>query len=378
MNIEVNPNIFIGANNPPVSILDALNEKYKKDLDQAAELRDAAKSVPERIEDDATEAKVTETILKMRGLKRAFEEAQKAERKPYNDQVKSINGFFVTKIESLEKERAIISARSGDYLDRKAALERRKLEEEVEKKREEARIALEAAQKAERERLAAENARKEQERLAAVAQAEKEQAERDKKAAEERAAIAIETEKRLARERKERESKDVADAEARAAQKVIDDAAMTAARAEREEAEKQRAEAIAQRDAARVQQRQAEDSADEAKREEKIATRDTKGALEDALRNEKRADRIEQKAEGPDADLARTRSEHGGVATVSRNWTCRIVDASKLDYKTLQPFVPLDIWEICLRKWMLLQPATQEARQMPGAVMEIEVTAQHR
>ena len=123
---------------------------------------------------------------------------------------------------------------------------------------------------------------------------------------------------------------------------------------------------------------QAEDSADEAKREEKIATRDTKGALEDALRNEKRADRIEQKAEGPDADLARTRSEHGGVATVSRNWTCRIVDASKLDYKTLQPFVPLDIWEICLRKWMLLQPATQEARQMPGAVMEIEVTAQHR
>lgn len=378
MNIEVNPNVFIGANNPPVNIVETLSEKYKRELDQAAELRDAAKSVPERIEDDETEAKATELILKMRGLERLLEDSQKAERKPYNDQVKSINGFFLTKIEVLEKERGVISVRSGEYLDRKAAAERRKLEEEAQKKREEARIALESAQKAEADRLAAEKARQEEERKAAVAKAEKEQAERDKKAAEERAALAIETEKRLARERKEREAQDQRDAEARAAQKVIDDAAMAKAKAEREEAEKEAAEARAKRDAARAEQRQAEDNAAEAKRDERTATRDSKGALDEALRNEKRADRIEQKSEGPDADLARTRSEHGGVATVSRNWTCRITDPTKLDYKTLQPFVPLEVWEVCLRKWMLLQPATQEARQMPGAVMEIEVTAQHR
>lgn len=389
MNIDVNPRELIGGNNPPINIVETLAEKYKRDLDQAAELKDAASAAPSRIDDDETEAKVSELILKMRGLERVFDDAQKAERKPFNDQVKTINGFFLTKIEPLAELREKLKARSGDYLDRKAAAERCKLEEEVEKKREEARVALAAAQKAEAERLAAENARKEEERKAEVARLEKEKAEQAKRDAEARAEAAKAEEKRLLEARKAREAQDLIDAKAklerdeaeearRAEQKIIDDAAMAKAKAEREEAEKERAAAVEKRDEARVQQRQAEDNAAEAKREERTATRDSKQALDSAVRDEKRADRIEQKVDGPDAELARTRSEHGAVATLSRNWVCRITDATKLDYKTLQPFVPLDVWEVCLRKWMLLQPATQEARQMPGAVFEIEVTAQHR
>ena len=135
MNEMLNPRGLIGDNFPPINILETLQEKYRKDLDQAAELRDAAINVPSVISDDETESKVSELILKMRGQERVFDEAQKAERKPYNDKVKEINGFFLTKIEVLEKERGVISVRSGEYLDRKAAAERRKLEEEAQKKR---------------------------------------------------------------------------------------------------------------------------------------------------------------------------------------------------------------------------------------------------
>ncbi len=368
----------IGDNNPPASIVETLAEKYRKDLDQAAELRDAANNAPAVISDDETEAKVSELILKMRGQERVFDEAQKAERKPYNDQVKAINGFFLTKIEPLTLLREKLKARSGDYLDRKAAAERRKLEEEAERKREQMRRDMEAAQKAEAERIAAENARREEERKAVEAKAAKERAEQERRDAEARAAIAIENEKKLARERKKREAQAERDAEARAAQKLLDDAAAAKAKAEREQAEQEATEAKAKRDAAREEQRVAEDNAAQAKREERVAIRDGKEAFDNALRSEKHADKLETKVDGPDADLARTRSEHGAVSTLSRTWVCRVVDKTKLDKNALWHLIATDAIEVAVRKWMLLQPATQEARHMPGAVFEIEVTAQHR
>ncbi len=378
MNIEVNPNVFIGANNPPVNIVETLSEKYKRELDQAAELRDAANNAPATISDDETEAKVSELILKMRGQERVFDEAQKSERKPYNDKVKEINGFFLTKIEPLTALRGKLTARSGEYLDRKAAIERRKLEEEAQKKREQAQRDIEAAQKAESERIAAEHARREEERKAVEAKAAKERAEQDRRDAEARAALAIENEKKLARERKDREAQAERDGEARAAQKVNDDAAAAKAKAERELAEQEAIEAKAKRDAAREEQRIAEDNAAQAKRDERVAIRDGKEAFENALRSEKHADNIETKVEGPDADLARTRSEHGAVSTLSRSWTYRVTDYDKLDKNALWSLIHRDAIDVAVRKWMLLQPATQEARQMPGAVFEIEVTAQHR
>jgi hypothetical protein len=368
----------IGDNKPPVSLVDTLAEKYKKELDQAAELKDAAESAPIKIDDDETEAKVSELILNIRGLERVFDDAQKEERKPFADTVKVINGYFLTKIEPLTALRDKLKARSGEYLERKAAAAKRALEEEAEKKREQAKRDLEAAQKAEAERIAAENARKEAQRKADEAEAAKVKAEQDRKDAEARREAALEAEKKLARERKEREAQAAKDAEAQAAQKLIDDAAAAKAKADREQAEKEAAEAKAKRDAAREEQRKAEDAAAQAKRDERLATRDGKEALDNAVRSEKHADKMESKAEGPDADLARTRSEHGAVSTMSRNWVCRVTDYDKLDKNALWGLIHRDAIDVAVRKWMLLQPTTQEARQMPGTVMEIEVTAQHR
>ncbi len=378
MNEHVEPRGMIGDNFPPENIAEIMGEKYKRELDQALELREAALAAPQSILDDETETKVSELILKMRGLERVFEDAQKAERKPHNEKVKSINGFFMTKIEPISEWREKLKARSGEYLDRKAAAERRRLEEESERRREQAKRDFEAAQKAEAERLAAENARKIEEQKAIEARAAKERAEQERCDAEVRAAAAIESEKRLAVERKERAEKERRDAEASAAQKLIDDAAALEARNAREQAEREATAAKLARDNAREEQRVAEDAAAAAKRDEKTATREGKEALENAVRSEKMANKITAKVDGPDADLARTRSEHGAVSTLSRSWVCTVTDYNKLDKVALWNLIHRDAIDVAVRNWMRLQQPTQEARQMPGATFEIEVTAQHR
>jgi hypothetical protein len=161
-----NPRIALGANNPPASILETMQEK---------------------IDDDETEAKASELILKMRGLERSLEDAQKAERKPFSDTVKQINGFFTTKIEVLEADRGKVAVKSEDYLLRKAAAEKSRLEAEAEKRRlESERLAREAAE-AEKKRLEAQRQREDEERKAREAEVARAKAVEDRRIAEEAA-----------------------------------------------------------------------------------------------------------------------------------------------------------------------------------------------
>ena len=398
-----NPRIALGGNNPPASILEAMQEKYKRQLDQAAELRDAAAQVPHIICDDETEAKASELILKMRGLERALEDAQKAERKPFSDTVKQINGFFTTKIEVLEADRGKVVVKSEDYLTRKAAAEKSRLEAEAEKRRlESERLAREAAE-AEKKRLEAQRQREDEERKAREAEAARAKAVEDRRIAEEAAekarleAIAMAERRKIAeaeevlRRQKVKEqqeldqkAKEERDAEA-AAQKVIHDKRMAEMRAEEDAAKERRRvadeEALAARAVAeeeRKKQREAEEQAALAKRGEASAGRDSRDALNAAVREEKKADRIEDKVRGPDADMARTRSEHGAVSTLTRSWTYRITDKDKLDRNALWHLIDTDAIRVAVGKWMHLQPATQEARKMDGAVFEIETNASHR
>ena len=87
---------------------------------------------------------------------------------------------------------------------------------------------------------------------------------------------------------------------------------------------------------------------------------------------EKRADKIATVVAGPEAELARTRSEPGAVSTLSRRWESGIVDRTKLDKDALWPFIHGDALEAALYKWMMAQP--QDKRVMAGASME-EVTS---
>jgi hypothetical protein len=181
----------------------------------------------------------------------------------------------------------------------------------------------------------------------------KEQAERDQQDAEKRRAQAAlekdEHEKRMAAMRVEEE----------------------AAKERRRQAEDEAAIARAKAEDERKRQRDAEEQAALAKRSETSAGRDSRDALNAAVREEKKADRIDDKVNGPEADLARSRSEHGAVGTLTRRWECRLVDRTVVDIVKLAPFINEDAISAAGYKWMMAQQ--QHHRSMRGFIME-EIT----
>lgn len=366
---------------------------------QVQELIDRAVTVPTKIEDDETHAKALELLKKGRVVHATLESTRKIEVEPHKQKVDQTNGVFKTRKEALEKAFEPVKKASEDYLLAKATAEKRRLEEEAEKKRlESERLQREAAE-AEAARLAAQKAREEEERKAKEAEEARLKAIRDKEEAERRA----EEEKRRAAEiaaqrkkmeeeeaerrrlAKEQQAKDEAEAAARKEQERIDreahEARMAklreeeaAAREAKKKADEEAAEARAKAEAERKAQREAEDRAAVAKREEKSAGRDSRDALDAAVREDRKADKIEEKVAGPEADLARSRSEHGAVGTLSRRWECTLVDRHKITpdaILALFPFINEEAISAAGYKFMMAQ--AQDKRRLPGFVME-EVT----
>lgn len=369
----------IGDNNPPLSLIEDLQTRYKYMLDQFAELMDAAAQAPDRIADDATHAKVIELIKKMRVLERQADGTREIEREPFAQKVTEVNGFFKTRIDPLKKQREILNERHEAYTKAKAEAEKRRLEEEAERRREEAAKALAAAQEAERIKREAEEAQRRAEEDARRAEEAKHKAIAEQKAAEERAAAAKAEEQRLAAERiarhaAEAKQKEIDDAQRaeREAQRQRDMEAAAKAKAGRETEEAAARKAREQATEARRQQQAAEDAAREAKADVKAAGRDEKSAMNEALREESRAGKLQTRADGPDAELGRARSEHGAVGTLNRRWVCRVTDRDRLDRNALWPFINGEAIDAALWKWM--QAQTPDKRVMAGAAMEIETT----
>ena len=373
-----------GHNNPPATLIEELQERYKSLLDQVAEVKDAAETVPDEITSEDVQTRVAELIKKMRFVEKTLDGARELEREPHAKKVTEVNGFFKTRIDPLEAMRKKLNERSQAFLEKKAAAERRRLAEEEERRREKAAADLAAAQEAERKKREAEEAQRKAEAEALAAQQARERAIQEQKDAEERARKAQVEEARLkaeaihraAIEAKRKEERDEQEKAERAEQKKRDDEAMATAKANREKEEAAAAVAKAEAAKALEERRNAEEATRIAKAEVKTAGRDEKAALDSAVREEKRADRIAEVIEGPEADLARTRSEHGAVSTLGRRWSSRIVNRDLLDKNKLWPFINGEAIEAALWKWMMAQEA--EKRVMAGAVMEIETSAQVR
>lgn len=371
----LNPEAVMGDNRPPVSLTEDLQARYKGMLDQFAELTDAASQAPEKIADDITHAKVLELIKKMRVLEKQADGTREIEREPHAQKVAEVNGFFKSRIDPLKTLRERLNERHEAYSKAKAEAEKRRLEEEAERRREAERQALIAAAAAERKKREAEEAQRKAEEEARQAESARQRAVAEQKAAEERVATAKAEEARLAAKR-------VADAAAAAKQKELDEAAAAEREAQRKadaeaaaaaKANRQAEEAAALKSkesaaAALKDQREAETAAAAARQDAKSAGRDERSALNEAVREDRRATKIEDKAEGPEADLARSRSEHGAVGTLTRHWTCRVVDRDKIDRAALWPHINGEAIEAALWKWMMAQP--QDKRVMAGAVME--------
>lgn len=385
----------IGGNNPPVSIVDKLKVDHKAMFDLAAELLDAAKQVPEKISNDETHGKVLELSKKMRVVASNLEATRKIEVEPFKQQVDAVNGVFKKQIDEIKSAREKVDKLHEEFSLAKAAAEKRRLEEEAEKKRQEAeRLAREAAE-AEARKLAAEAARKAEEERARKAEEDRLRAIREKEEAERRAEEERRKGAELAEARKKAEfeeaerrkavreqaAKDEADRAAREAREAAEREAHAVRMAElrkqedeakeaRRKADAEAAEARRVADDERRNAREAEEAAAVLHREEKRADRDTRDAMDSALRQEKQADKIDAKIAGPEADLARSRSEHGAVGTLTRRWTSRVVDRDALDKAALWPFIHGEAIDAALYKWMMQQP--QDKRRMAGAVMEEE------
>ena len=370
---EMSP--IMGHNNPPEDLKSDLEARYIGPLNQVAELLDAAATVPQEL-DEQTQPKAAELIKKMRFLETTLDGARKLEKEPFDAKVKLVNGVFNTRVEKLEAARKVINERSQAYLERKAAAERKRLQEEEEKRREAQRLAEAEAKAAEDRRLAAEEQERRARAEAEAAERRKLQAIEDAKQAEARAAAAREQERLAKIEQAEREKVKAKEDAERAEERRLHEDRMAKLKADREEQES--AAAVSREAAAKAlaDRRVAEEQTRLARADVKTATRDGVLHLDNAVREENRAGKIAEKIAGPEADLARTRSEHGAVSTLSRIWTCKVVDRDLLPKIMLWPFIDADALEVAARKWMLTQEPKN--RTMAGTVMQQETVGQVR
>lgn len=367
-----------GHNRPPADMVGDLQDKYKDLLDRMAELADAAKQAPETIADDITHAKVIELAKAMRKAEREADDRRRDEIEPFKAAGETVNGFFKSRIDPLEKLRRVITERHEAYAQRKAAAEKRRLEEEAEKRRRAEQEALAAAQEAQRTRLNAEAAQRECEMLADFARDSRNAAASkvqlaaadlaDAKLAEAQInarLLAIDAD--FARRRQEKQE---ATLEERSEARRADAEALVAAKAKRQEADTRLRLAREEEAEERRKQIEAERQAAEQRRLAAAAGREERQQMDAAVREDRRAAKIEDKAGGPEADLARTRSEHGAVGTLARRWVSRVTDRTALDKAALWPFINGEAIEAALWKWMMAQ--TPEKRVMAGAVMTEE------
>jgi len=374
----------IGGNNPPETLAQEFAIEFADDLREVDGLVTAAATVPDRIDDDDTQNKVAELIKKMRAIELKFEKARDTKREPHRQVIEQINGFFKVWSEKLEKPRKLIKARSDDYLQRKAEEEKRRLREEEEKRRIEAERKLKLAQDAESTRNQAKAAADEASRLATEAEEARKaaQSEQELSAAKLTAARA-----ELAKAKAEMFAKnaefarlasegnpvadDIKAENRRRFEYLLHDCRQAVDTAE-EELRQARARAIA----AREEQQRKDEEARKAAQAERAAAREQNAALNAAVREERAADKLAAKAGGPEADLARTRSLHGAVSTLSRRWTCTVTDRDQLDRDKLWPHINMDAIEAAAWKWMMAQ--SPDNRRMAGAIMQEETEGQIR
>lgn len=373
MTVAADPRLAIGGNNPPITTADTLAERYRTFVDAAEETLAAAKNAPARIDSDEISGQVAELTKKMREIENNLDTAFTVEKAPHQLAVTQISGFFKTWIERLEVERKRIAAINKDYNERKAAEKKRQMEEEAARKRLEAekkaREAADAAQTAsaangalaefqrlERDALEAKSSAVSEQELASaeVARCEAKLA----KVKADNAALAAEFARRVV-------DGNPADEEEKAAKRSEAEGNLKAAKADLEAARGLLTEAREKARLAREAARKAEDDAAAKAAEARTAERTQKHAQTESERNERQADRLEDKVKKDEPSLGSVRSIHGAMATTMRVWKHEVIDPNLLDKEALWNLIHADAIEVAVGKWSKLQ--SPERRSMPGA-----------
>lgn len=366
----------LGHNNPPEpTLIETLQTKYAADFKEASDLLDAAKSVPDRIDDDATQGKVADLIRKMAANQKRLEANKDYEKKPLEDNVKIIKATFDNPWDLLEARRKDIKKLTTDYTARKDAAEKRRLEEIAAKKREEEAAALRLAQDAETAKLNAGRA--------VDAYEQQSNAARMAKASATTAVEIAEAELLSAKAKVGKVRADglqmKADYAIDAKNKVVIDESLRTQR--REAYETDLAAALDVVAACEQLLREAKDAAAEARRlldeseaslrtankDLRSASADAKGHMETAVRADRTVTQLEKRMDGP--TLGRTVSDHGTGAGTQRQWKCDLIDIGLVPLNVLRHLIDPEAIRIAGGKWMRNQPANHEARKMSGFAM---------
>lgn len=405
--ISLNPRVAIGNNRPPIAkpssaedLLADLSIRHADFIDRFNQLVASAERAPTVIESDEICSKVQDLVKQIRVLDGSLDSTRKIETEPYKDAAKVVDAWFTLKqliLSQSDKKKPPgwkekLTSRIDVWLEEKAAAERARREEEARKERERAEELARQAAAAEREKLAAQKKLEEEQRKLAEAEAARLKAIEDARIAEAKAAAAKAEAARIERQRKideeaekerrrlqaiedariarEREEQRIADEVAEAQRKAArqaEEKRIAEAKAKREAEEKELARLKAIREEEEIKATRANTQASEARREETLAkasvkeaagefreaSKDTKDLLNQAVRAEKRADKMDDAAGARDSDLAQTRSDLGTVGTLATTWKYRITDYEKIDLEKLRLFLNPDAVGAAIHKFMM-------------------------
>lgn len=352
---------MLGHNKPPLA--EEVRAKHRDVFDAMEQLAGALELVPPVITSDDEEGKAQDVVLKCKKVLSTAKAMHKLEKEPFDEKIKELKNLFAIPMEKVEKVADAVLKRLDVYKEKKAQEERRRREEEARKAAEEAARKQREAEEADRKRREAEEARRQEEERARKAQEERERAEREAREARERAERLKEEQARLEQERKEREKRE---AEERAKKAQLDAELEAKRKAEREEHDRRMAELKAQReeeeakakaareDAAKalVERRAAEEAAAAAKREEKEAARTVDNSMEDAVKLERRAAKLETASHASEAELSRGRGDYGSVGSRASFWTWRMLDRDKVPLEALRAYIHPDAIDAAVTRFM--------------------------
>ncbi len=319
----------IGGNNPPSPIeiqRASLRETYADLLKRHAELMGLLDRLPAAM-DDEWEGKITEAVKSCTKFIRNSEVARMDANEPFRALIAANDGFFKALSDAVG---GLKTKMSVEYL---TPYQQAKADEEKRRRAEDARKAAAAAAELERQRKAkeaelAETRRKEDEVRRDAERREREareaeQRRKDAAAAEQRRA---EDEKRAARQReidaraaKDKEAADQAKAEREAAQRAIDEG--------KERSKREAAEAKAEADRIALEEAKERIRLAEERREQQ---RVTDKARDDAAAAEQRANATKKAAGASQADMSRTRTDLGAIASLRTVYDFEITDHAKV------------------------------------------------
>jgi hypothetical protein len=314
------------------TIRDRLEALYTRVINRFKELTETADEVPAVIADETTATNVSDLVKLMKVAVKEADGARKIEKEPYLSAGQQVDAFFKTPCEQIEAKAADLQRRLTLYLQEKEAAERRRREEEAVAARERAQRLFDEAAQRDEERIAAEKLAEEQRAKANAARADKETA--------------------INEVRNFTQIIDIAKRELRDAKATQNVEAMKLANTKLLTATEQKAAMQERVDEFRAEERAAAEEAAAKAREAKTIARDVKEQIGSSERQERMADKLDNKAQAGSSELGRTRGGLGSMASLTQRWAIEDIQRHSLDLEALRDHLPIGALETAVRSWI--------------------------